>query len=153
MVKNCKILQIFKQGMKSYKDLPLKMSEFGCCHRNEPSGALHGIMRVRSFTQDDAHIFCTEDQIIEETAKFCSLLKEIYAEIFGDIEITVKFSDRPEKRAGSDSTWDKAEESLYSAAKNAGLDLVINKGEGAFYGPKLEFAIKDSYSNSLVGTL
>ena len=137
-------VQIFKQGMKSYKDLPLKMSEFGCCHRNEPSGALHGLMRVRSFTQDDAHIFCTEDQIIEETDKFCSLLKEIYSEIFGEIEITVKFSDRPEKRAGSDATWDKAEESLYSAAKNAGLDLVINKGEGAFYGPKLEFAIKDS---------
>ncbi|MDR2007531.1 MAG: threonine--tRNA ligase [Alphaproteobacteria bacterium] len=147
-------IQIFKQGQKSYRDLPLRMAEFGCCHRNEPSGALHGIMRVRAFTQDDAHIFCTEEQIISETVDFCHLLKEIYAEVFGDIEIIVKFSDRPAKRAGSDEVWDASEKALHEAARSAGLDPILNKGEGAFYGPKLEFAIKDSLGRDWqLGTL
>lgn len=147
-------VQIFNQGSKSYKDLPLRMGEFGCCHRNEPSGALHGIMRVRAFTQDDAHIFCTEDQIISETKSFCSLLKEVYNEIFGHSEITIKFSDRPANRAGDDATWDKAEAALFAAAKASGLDVISNKGEGAFYGPKLEFVIKDSLGRDWqLGTL
>ncbi|MDR0484984.1 MAG: threonine--tRNA ligase [Alphaproteobacteria bacterium] len=147
-------IQIFKQGQKSYRDLPLRMAEFGCCHRNEPSGALHGIMRVRAFTQDDAHIFCSADQIVSETVAFCNLLKEIYKEVFGDIDIIVKFSDRPEKRAGSDEIWDESEKALHDAATKAGLDLVLNKGEGAFYGPKLEFAIKDSLGRDWqLGTL
>ncbi|MFL1780466.1 Threonine--tRNA ligase [Candidatus Hepatincolaceae symbiont of Richtersius coronifer] len=147
-------VQMFKQGSKSYKDLPLRMAEFGCCHRNEPSGSLHGIMRVRAFTQDDAHIFCLEDQIVQETKEFCTLLKEIYKEIFGDIEIIVHFSDRPIKRAGDEEIWDKAEKALYVAAQAAGLDPILSKGEGAFYGPKLEFAIKDSLGrNWQLGTL
>ena len=147
-------IQIFKQGQKSYRDLPYRMAEFGCCHRNEPSGALHGIMRVRAFVQDDAHIFCTEDQIVSETVDFCNLLKEVYKEIFGDINIIVKFSDRPEKRAGDDAIWDKSEKALWEAAKKAGLDPILNKGEGAFYGPKLEFAIKDSLGRDWqLGTL
>lgn len=147
-------VQIFKQEQRSYKDLPYKMAEFGSCHRNEPSGSLHGIMRVRAFTQDDAHIFCSEDQIVSETEKFCVLLKEVYQEIFGHNEIIVKFSDRPAVRAGSDEVWDKAEQSLWHAAKEANLEPILSKGEGAFYGPKLEFAIKDSLGREWqLGTL
>ena len=134
---------IYKQGMKSYRDLPLRIAEFGACHRNEPSGALHGLMRVRAFTQDDAHIFCTEDQINAETVAFCSLLQAVYAD-FGFTEVAVKFSDRPEKRAGSDETWDKAEGALKAAVEAAGLQYTLNPGEGAFYGPKLEFVLRDA---------
>jgi len=134
---------IYKQGMKSYRDLPLRIAEFGACHRNEPSGALHGLMRVRAFTQDDAHIFCTEDQINSETVAFCALLQSIYAD-FGFTDVHVKFSDRPAKRAGSDETWDKAEEALRSAVEVAGLKYTLNPGEGAFYGPKLEFVLRDA---------
>ena len=136
-------VQIFRQGIKSYRDLPLRMAEFGSCHRYEPSGALHGIMRVRAFTQDDAHIFCTEDQITSETIAFCQLLKEVYTD-FGFTDVRVKFSDRPAKRAGSDETWDKAESALLEASKAAGLETVLNPGEGAFYGPKLEFVLRDA---------
>jgi threonyl-tRNA synthetase len=135
-------VQIFKQGIKSYRDLPLRMSEFGSCHRNEPSGALHGIMRVRAFTQDDGHIFCMPDQIIEETKSFCALLKSVYTDL-GLTDIRIKFSDRPETRAGSDEVWDLAEKSLMDAAKASGLEFELNPGEGAFYGPKLEFVLKD----------
>jgi len=134
---------IYRQGIKSYRDLPLRMAEFGACHRNEPSGALHGLMRVRAFTQDDAHIFCTEDQINSETVAFCDLLKSVYAD-FGFTEIAVKFSDRPVKRAGSDATWDKAEDALKRAVEAAGLEYTLNPGEGAFYGPKLEFVLRDA---------
>jgi threonyl-tRNA synthetase len=119
------------------------MAEFGCCHRNEPRGALHGIMRVRSFTQDDAHIFCTPSQIVEETKKFCDLLKEVYADL-GFANIRIKFSDRPEKRAGTDAIWDLAENALRQASIAAGLDFTLNPGEGAFYGPKLEFVLVDA---------
>jgi len=136
-------VQIFNQGMKSYRDLPLRMAEFGCCHRNEPTGALHGIMRVRGFTQDDAHIFCTEDQITDETKEFITLLKSIY-EDFGFQDLKVKFSDRPETRAGTNATWDKSEKALMDAVKAAGLDVELNPGEGAFYGPKLEFVLRDA---------
>jgi threonyl-tRNA synthetase len=136
-------VQIYKQGIKSYRDLPLRMSEFGSCHRNEPSGALHGIMRVRAFTQDDAHIFCTEDQITTESIIFCDLLRQIYKD-FGFEDIHVKFSDRPEVRAGDDSTWDRAEKALRDACSAAGLDTTLNPGEGAFYGPKLEFVLRDA---------
>ena len=136
-------VQIFRQGIKSYRDLPLRMAEFGSCHRNEPSGALHGIMRVRAFTQDDAHIFCTEDQITAESVKFCSLLQSIYAD-FGFHDVRVKFSDRPEVRAGDDVTWDRAEAALTDATKAAKLDTILNPGEGAFYGPKLEFVLRDA---------
>jgi threonyl-tRNA synthetase len=136
-------VQIFQQGIKSYRDLPLRMAEFGSCHRNEPSGALHGIMRVRAFTQDDAHIFCTEDQMTAESVKFCSLLQSIYAD-FGFHEVRVKFSDRPEVRAGDDATWDRAEAALTDATKAANLDTILNPGEGAFYGPKLEFVLRDA---------
>ena len=134
---------IYKQGMKSYRDLPLRIAEFGACHRNEPSGALHGLMRVRAFTQDDAHIFCTEDQINAETVAFCGLLQSVYAD-FGFTEVAVKFSDRPEKRAGSDETWDRAEGALKAAVEAAGLQYTLNPGEGAFYGPKLEFVLRDA---------
>ena len=134
---------IYKQGMKSYRDLPLRIAEFGACHRNEPSGALHGLMRVRAFTQDDAHIFCTEDQINAETVAFCSLLQSVYAD-FGFTDVAVKFSDRPAKRAGSDATWDKAEGALKAAVEAAGLAYTLNPGEGAFYGPKLEFVLRDA---------
>jgi threonyl-tRNA synthetase len=134
---------IYRQGIKSYRDLPLRMAEFGACHRNEPSGALHGLMRVRAFTQDDAHIFCTEEQINSETVAFCDLLKSVYAD-FGFTEIVVKFSDRPEKRLGTDETWDKAEQGLRSAIEGAGLAYTMNPGEGAFYGPKLEFVLRDA---------
>ncbi len=136
-------VQIFRQGIKSYRDLPLRMAEFGSCHRYEPSGALHGIMRVRAFTQDDAHIFCTEDQITSETISFCHLLKTVYTD-FGFTDVRVKFSDRPAKRAGTDETWDKAEAALMEAAKAAHLEVELNPGEGAFYGPKLEFVLKDA---------
>ena len=136
-------VQIFRQGIKSYRDLPLRMAEFGSCHRNEPSGALHGIMRVRAFTQDDAHIFCTEDQITEESVRFCGLLQSIYAD-FGFDDIRVKFSDRPEVRAGEDSVWDRAEAALTDATEAAELETTLNPGEGAFYGPKLEFVLRDA---------
>jgi len=136
-------VQIFKQGLKSYRDLPLRLSEFGSCHRNEPSGALHGIMRVRAFTQDDAHIFCTEEQITEESVKFCELLSAVYKD-FGFTDVRVKFSDRPEVRAGEDAIWDKAEKSLSDACDAAGLNTTLNPGEGAFYGPKLEFVLTDA---------
>lgn len=136
-------VQIFNQGMKSYRDLPLRMAEFGSCHRNEPSGALHGLMRVRAFTQDDAHIFCTEDQITSETRTFCDLLLSVYKDLGFD-EVRVKFSDRPPVRAGSDETWDKAEEALRVATEAAGLEWTLNPGEGAFYGPKLEFVLRDA---------
>ena len=136
-------VQIFRQGLKSYRDLPLRMAEFGSCHRNEPSGALHGIMRVRAFTQDDAHIFCTEDQITEETKRFCDLLIAIYKDL-GFEDVRVKFSDRPEVRAGSDEIWDKAENALREAVDASGLPYTLNPGEGAFYGPKLEFVLRDA---------
>ena len=136
-------VQIYRQGVKSYRELPLRMAEFGSCHRNEPSGALHGIMRVRAFTQDDAHIFCTEDQINSESVAFCNLLQDIYAD-FGFEDIRVKFSDRPEVRAGDDATWDKAEAALRDATAAADLETVLNPGEGAFYGPKLEFVLRDA---------
>jgi threonyl-tRNA synthetase len=136
-------VQIFNQSLKSYRQLPLRMAEFGCCHRNESSGSLHGIMRVRSFVQDDAHIFCEEKQINQETANFCQLLKEVYRD-FGFEEVLIKFSTRPEKRAGSDEVWDKAEKSLQNAIENLGLEYQINQGEGAFYGPKLEFTLVDA---------
>jgi threonyl-tRNA synthetase len=136
-------VQIFRQGIKSYRDLPLRMAEFGSCHRYEPSGALHGLMRVRAFTQDDAHIFCTEDQITSETEAFCDLLLSIYRD-FGFTEVKVKFSDRPDVRAGEDAIWDKAETALLEATKAAGLEYTLNPGEGAFYGPKLEFVLKDT---------
>jgi threonyl-tRNA synthetase len=136
-------VMIYRQGIKSYRDLPLRMAEFGACHRNEPSGALHGIMRVRAFTQDDAHIFCTEDQVNSETAAFCALLKSVY-EDFGFTDIAIKFSDRPAKRAGSDALWDKAEAALKGACAAAGLEYTMNPGEGAFYGPKLEFVLRDA---------
>jgi len=136
-------VQIFKQGIKSYRDLPLRMAEFGACHRNEPSGALHGVMRVRAFTQDDAHIFATEDQVTAETERFCALLQSVYAD-FGFDDILVKFSDRPETRAGEDATWDKAETALTDAVRATGLEVELNPGEGAFYGPKLEFVLRDA---------
>ena len=136
-------VQIFRQGIKSYRDLPLRMAEFGSCHRNEPSGALHGIMRVRAFTQDDAHIFCTEDQITAESVRFCELLQSIYAD-FGFEDVRVKFSDRPEVRAGEDAVWDRAESALTDACDAAELETTLNPGEGAFYGPKLEFVLRDA---------
>ena len=136
-------VQIFNQGMKSYRDLPIRMAEFGSCHRNESSGGLHGLLRVRNFVQDDAHIFCTEDQINAETVDFCRLLQEVYND-FGFKEVKVKFSDRPEKRAGDDQIWDKAELALKSAVEEAGLAYEMNPGEGAFYGPKLEFVLTDA---------
>ena len=138
-------VEIFKQGIKSYRDLPLRIAEFGSCTRNEPSGSLHGIMRVRGFVQDDAHIFCTEDQISSEVCKFCNLLKSLYRDFgFDDKAILVKFSTRPEKRVGDDATWDRAENALAEACKAAGLEYEIAPGEGAFYGPKLEFTLVDA---------
>jgi len=136
-------IEIFKTSLKSYRQLPLRMAEFGCCHRNESSGSLHGIMRVRAFTQDDAHIFCTKDQINSETVGFCNLLKEVY-EDFGFRDVKVKFSTRPEVRAGSDEVWDEAEKALEEAVKETGLEYEISPGEGAFYGPKLEFTLIDA---------
>ncbi len=136
-------VQIFKQGITSYRDLPLRMAEFGSCHRNEPSGALHGLMRVRAFTQDDAHIFCRPDQIETETKIFIDLLSSVYKD-FGFDDFVIKFSDRPDVRAGSDDTWDRAEKALLDATKAAGHDPILNPGEGAFYGPKLEFVLRDA---------
>ena len=136
-------VQIFNQGTKSYRDLPLRMAEFGSCYRNEASGGLHGLLRVRNFVQDDAHIFCSEDQINSETVEFCKLLQEVYDD-FGFKKVKVKFSDRPEVRAGDDSVWDKSESALKEAVKEAGLEYEMNPGEGAFYGPKLEFVLTDA---------
>jgi threonyl-tRNA synthetase len=140
-------VQIFNHGLVSYRDLPLRMAEFGSCHRYEPSGALHGLMRVRSFVQDDAHIFCTEDQITEETVAFTNLLLSVYKDL-GFEEAEVKFADRPDVRAGEDHVWDKAEQSLLDAIKATGLDYDLNPGEGAFYGPKIEFHLKDTIGRS-----
>jgi threonyl-tRNA synthetase len=134
---------IFRNRLRSYRELPMRLAEFGSCHRNEPSGALHGIMRVRAFTQDDAHIFCTEEQIVPETVAFCELLRSVYRD-FGFSELAVKFADRPPVRAGSDAVWDRAEAALRQAVETAGLDYALNPGEGAFYGPKLEFALRDA---------
>lgn len=136
-------VQVYKQGIKSYRDLPLRISEFGKVHRYEPSGALHGLMRVRAFTQDDAHIFCTENQITEECKKVCDLILSIYKD-FGFENVSIKYSDRPEKRVGSDDVWDKSEEALKIAVKASGLAFSHNPGEGAFYGPKLEFVLRDA---------
>ncbi len=136
-------VQIFRQGLKSYRDLPLKMAEFGSCHRYEPSGALHGLMRVRAFVQDDAHIFCTDDQITEESIAFCELLMQIYTD-FGFDDVSIKFADRPPVRAGEDEVWDRAEAALQAAVDASGLPYTMNPGEGAFYGPKLEFVLRDA---------
>ncbi len=135
-------IQVFNQGLKSYKDLPIRLAEFGSCHRNEPSGALHGLMRVRNFTQDDAHIFCTEEQIQEEVSTFIDLVFEVY-KTFGFDEIIIKLSTRPEKRVGSEEIWDKSEEALTKALENKNLKWELQPGEGAFYGPKIEFSLKD----------
>jgi len=136
-------VEVYKQGLKSYRDLPLRISEFGKVHRYEPSGALHGLMRVRAFTQDDAHIFCTEDQITEESKTVCDLILSIYKD-FGFDDVRIKFSDRPEKRVGNDSVWDKAEKALKEAMEATRLKYTLNPGEGAFYGPKLEFVLRDA---------
>jgi len=136
-------VQVFNQGLKSYKDLPLKISEFGKVHRYEPSGALHGLMRVRAFTQDDAHIFCTQEQITEESLKVTNLILDIYKS-FGFENVKLKFSDRPDKRVGSDIIWDQSEKALLDAIKASGLKYEVNKGEGAFYGPKIEFVLIDA---------
>jgi threonyl-tRNA synthetase len=134
---------IFRNRLRSYRDLPLRLAEFGSCHRNEPSGALHGIMRVRAFTQDDAHIFCTEDQVTAESIAFCELLLSVYRD-FGFDDVTIKFADRPPVRAGFDEVWDRAEAGLRNAVEAAGLPYTLNPGEGAFYGPKLEFVLRDA---------
>src|SRR5580704_7361325 len=134
---------IFGNRLRSYRELPLRLAEFGSCHRNEPSGALHGIMRVRAFTQDDAHIFCTEDQVTAESIAFCDLLLSVYRD-FGFDEVAIKFADRPPMRAGSDEVWDRAEAALRDAVEAAGLSYTLNPGEGAFYGPKLEFVLRDA---------
>ena len=136
-------VQVYKQGLKSYRDLPLRVAEFGKVHRYEPSGALHGLMRVRAFTQDDAHIFCTEDQITEESNKVCDLVLSIYKD-FGFEDVSIKFSDRPEQRVGSDEIWDKSEKALKIAMEATGLEYTHNPGEGAFYGPKLDFILRDA---------
>ena len=146
-------VQIYRQGITSYRDLPIRMAEFGSCLRNEPSGALHGLMRVRAFTQDDAHIFCTEDQITSETKLFCDLLMSIYEDLGFD-KVTVKFADRPPVRAGDDETWDKAEKALAEATTAAGLETILDPGEGAFYGPKLDFHLTDAIGRDWqLGTL
>jgi threonyl-tRNA synthetase len=136
-------VQVFNQGLKSYRDLPLKLSEFGKVHRYEPSGSLHGLLRVRAFTQDDAHIFCTEDQITQESLIVTNLILNIYKDL-GFEDVVLKYSDRPEKRVGDDSVWDKSEAALLSAIKQSKLEYTINKGEGAFYGPKIEFVLRDA---------
>ena len=136
-------IQVFKQGITSYRDLPLRLAEFGKCHRYEPSGALHGMMRVRAFTQDDAHIFCTTEQITDESIGVCKQLLIIY-DAFGFSDVRIKFSDRPEVRVGADEVWDQAESALLKALKESGLDYTHNPGEGAFYGPKLEFVLRDA---------
>ncbi len=135
-------VQIFNQGLKSYRDLPLRMAEFGSCHRNEPSGTLHGLMRLRQFTQDDAHIFCTEEQIQDEVSAFIDLLFEVYAD-FGFDEVIVMLSTRPANRVGSDAVWEKSEQALETALKNKGLEWELRPGEGAFYGPKIDFSLRD----------
>ena len=135
-------VQVFNQGLKSYRDLPIRLSEFGSCHRNEPSGALHGLMRVRNFVQDDGHIFCTNEQIQEEVQSFIDLVFEVY-KAFGFNSILIKLSTRPEKRVGSDEVWDKSEKALSDALDSKGLDWSLLPGEGAFYGPKIEFSLKD----------
>lgn len=140
-------VQIFNSNIVSYRDLPLRLAEFGCCHRSEPSGALHGIMRVRQFTQDDAHIFCRPDQVESEVSDFIDLLQEVYRD-FGFDKIKVGLSTRPEVRAGSDDDWDAAERDLEAAVKSAELEYIIQPGEGAFYGPKLEFALEDQQGRS-----
>ena len=136
-------VQIYNQGIKSYKDLPMRMAEFGSCHRNEPSGALHGLMRVRNFVQDDAHIFCTEDQIESETINFCKLLQDVYSELGFD-KVTIMYADRPDQRVGDDEIWDKAENALLNASKATGIPFDTNSGDGAFYGPKLDFYLHDA---------
>ena len=136
-------VQIFRQQLHSYRDLPLRLAEFGSCHRNEPSGALHGLMRVRAFTQDDAHIFCTPEQITPETAAFCELLLGVYRD-FGFEDVQIKLADRPPVRAGEDDVWDQAETALWQAVRDTGLEVSLNPGEGAFYGPKLEFVLRDA---------
>lgn len=146
-------IQIFKQGVKSYRDLPLRMAEFGCCHRNEPHGALHGLMRVRQMTQDDAHIFCTEDQITSETVAFCELLESVYEDM-GFTGTKLRLATRPDVRAGADEIWDKAEKGLEDALKAMGREYTVAPGEGAFYGPKLEFHLRDAIGRSWqLGTL
>ncbi|MAP24192.1 MAG: threonine--tRNA ligase [Rickettsiales bacterium] len=140
-------VEMFKKGIKSYRDLPLRLAEFGCCHRYEPSGALHGLMRVRAMVQDDAHIFCTPEQIKSETARFCTLLFDVYKDL-GFHDVKIKFADRPEKRAGSDATWDQAEQALKGAIDSLDLDYDLNEADGAFYGPKLEFYIRDAIGRS-----
>jgi threonyl-tRNA synthetase len=136
-------VQIFNSGLHSYRDLPLRLAEFGSCHRNEPSGALHGIMRVRGFTQDDAHVFCMEEQVEQEVANFIVMLQKVYAD-FGFTDVLVKLSTRPEKRVGSDESWDKAEAALAAALEKNHLPFDLQPGEGAFYGPKIEFTLKDT---------
>ncbi len=140
-------VQIFRQGIKSYRDLPLRMAEFGCCHRNEAHGALHGLMRVRQMTQDDAHIFCREDQITDETKSFCELVKDVYEDM-GFTDVAVKLALRPDMRAGDDSVWDLAESNLEEAIKATGLEYELLSGEGAFYGPKIEFHLRDAIGRS-----
>jgi len=140
-------VQVFNQGIKSYRDLPLRLAEFGCCHRNEAHGALHGLMRVRQMTQDDAHIFCRVDQIQGETEAFCTLLDSVYADM-GFTEVKILLATRPEVRAGEDSTWDLAEKSLGDALRATGREFEVAEGEGAFYGPKLEFHLKDAIGRS-----
>jgi len=134
---------IFKQGVKSYRDLPLRYGEFGQCHRNEPTGGLHGIMRVRGFTQDDGHIFCTEDQILAECTAYTALLQKVYKD-FGFTDIIYKIATRPEKRIGSDESWDRAENALMESLRASGCEFVISPGDGAFYGPKVEYTLKDA---------
>ena len=136
-------IQVFNQGMKSYRDLPVRYAEFGSCHRYEPSGALHGLMRVRGFTQDDGHIFCTLEQVTDEVKGFTELLKSVYSDLGFD-DVKVNFSTRPDTRVGSDEYWDKAEDALEAAAKASGLEIVLNEGDGAFYGPKLDFVLRDA---------
>jgi threonyl-tRNA synthetase len=136
-------VEIFRQGMRSYRELPLRLAEFGSCHRYEPSGAMHGLLRVRAFTQDDAHIFCTEAQIASETVRFVDLLSSVYRD-FGYESFRVKLADRPDNRAGSDEVWDQAEHALKEACAIAGVEYTLNPGEGAFYGPKLEFVLRDA---------
>ena len=135
-------MQVFNQGLKSYRDLPLRLAEFGSCHRNEASGTLHGLMRVRNFVQDDAHIFCTEDQIQDEVSRFVDLLFDVYRD-FGFTDIIIALSTRPEQRVGSDEVWDKAEKSLEEALNSKGLEWTLQPGEGAFYGPKIDFSLRD----------
>jgi threonyl-tRNA synthetase len=146
-------VQVYNQGIKSYRDLPLRLTEFGKVHRYEPSGALHGLMRARAFTQDDAHIFCTTEQTTEECINVCKLIISIYKD-FGFDDVKVKFSDRPEKRIGSDEVWDAAEKALLNAVTEQKLPYTLNKGEGAFYGPKLEFVLRDAIGRDWqLGTL